>query len=192
MIFFHDFLSYRCRKDVFYVSLEMLKEIPWLLFLLTCHNYGPFLVNFWSHWNRLSKVILYCFFAISWTTDVGMTYLGVTRNVRGNLTTLISTNLSQLRPIPSQFAKSMNQTDCRKSFFDIFPRYLELLMSKGRVLCVVWNIKENFTTLISTNLSWLRLIPSHLSKLVDRTDFQKSLFIVFPQYIELLMLEWHI
>ena len=87
-------------------------------------------------------------------------YLEVIRNVRRNLTTLIYTNLSRLGLILSQFAKSVDQTDCHKSFFSVFLRYLELPMSKQGVLRFVQNFNENPTTLISMKVSRLQLIPS--------------------------------
>ena len=45
---------------------------------------------------------------------------GVVGNVRGNPTNHCSTNVSRLRLIPCQFSKSVDRTDCRKSFLGVF------------------------------------------------------------------------
>ena len=115
--------------------------------------------------------------------------LVVFKNIRWNPTTLNSTSLSRLWLILSQFSKLMDQTNYRKLFYDVFPRYLELIMLEHHVLGVVENFIRNPTTLISTSLSQLWLIPSKILKLVDWTDCHKLLFDAFPRYLELLMLE---
>ena len=115
--------------------------------------------------------------------------LGVVKNFRGNPTNLISTNVSVLRLFPSQFSKLVNQTDCRKSFFGVFSRYLEVPMSERHILGVIGNVRRNPMNLISTNVSGLKLFSSQYSKLADQTDCRKSFFGVFPQYLELPMSE---
>ena len=115
--------------------------------------------------------------------------LGVVGTIRGNLMTIISTNLSRLQLIPSQFSNLVDQTDCRKLFFGIFSRYLELATLERCILGVFKNDRRNPTNICSTNVSQLRLTPCQFSNLVVMTDYRKSFFGVFPRYLELSMSE---
>ena len=106
--------------------------------------------------------------------------LGVIGNIRGNPLNLIFTNLSGLKLFLRQFSKLVDQTDCRKLFFDVFSWYLVLLMSEQKFLRVVENFRRNPMNLISTNLLALRLFPCQFSKLLDRTYYRKSFLGVLP------------
>ena len=89
---------------------------------------------------------------------------GVVVNVRGNSTNLISTNVSVLQLFQSQFSNFVDRNDCRKSFYGVFPQYLELPMSERCVLGVIVNIRGNSTNLISTNVSVFvmpRVLPEY-------------------------------
>ena len=92
-----------------------------------------------------------------------------------------------LQLLPSQFSNSVVRTDCRKSFFGVFPRYIELPMLERRVLDVIGNVIRNPTNLISTNVLGLRLFPSQFSNSVDQNDCRKSFYDVFLRYFELSM-----
>ena len=100
-------------------------------------------------------------------------FLGVIGNVRRNSTTLISTNLSGLRLITSQYLKLVDRTDSLKSFLVVFPRYVELPMLEKHVIRFIGNKIRNPTTPISTNMLGLRVIPSQFLKIVDWTDCHK-------------------
>ena len=127
-----------------------------------------------SESDQLPQVVLWCFFVIFRATDVGV--LGCIGNVRRNPTNRIYIYVSGLWFFPSQFLKLMNQTDCRKSLFGVFSRYLELSTPKRCVLGFVGNVRGNLTNLISTNVLELRLFASQFWKLVDRIDCRKSFF----------------
>ena len=86
--------------------------------------------------------------------------LGFVGSVRRNLTNLICTNVLGLRLFPSQFSNSVDRGDCRKSFYGVFLRYLELSMSERRVLGVIGTVRGNLMNLIYTNMLGLRLVPS--------------------------------
>ena len=90
--------------------------------------------------------------------------LGYVGNIIENLMTRISTNLSRLWLILSQFLKLADQTNSRILFFDVFPQYLELLMSEGKVVGVVGSIIGNPMTHISTKMSRLHFILSQFPK----------------------------
>ena len=105
--------------------------------------------------------------------------LGIVRNIRGNPMNLICTNVSGLWLFPSQFSNLVDQNDCCKSFYGVFQRYLELLMSERHALEVVGIIRGNPTNLISTIMSGLQLFPTQFSYLVDWNDCRKSFYGVF-------------
>ena len=60
----------------------------------------------------------------------------VVGNVRRNPTNLISTNMSGLWLFPSQFLNLVDRNDCRKLFYGVFLRYLELPLLERHVLGV--------------------------------------------------------